>query len=326
MELKDALSAIVGTEHVDPAGDDHLQDITENPPGHAEFVVRPRTADEVRRLVELTLQRRIALTPVVAGYNVAGLAIPREGGVVVDLTRMTTIELDREAMYIVVEPGVTFGQLKGFLDAEAPDLVYTYPFAPPFTSVMANALLDGLNNLSMRHGAMGKWINGLEAVLPDGHVVRTGSGGVVDRWFSRAPVPDLSGLFVSTQGTTGIVTRIALQLQPKPPFRARWLAFAEDLTSAYDAMRGLARTGSFDDCGLMTWPAAKQLFGATRDLQRADDEPFAYLMIDITGASQAELDARVALGSQILADNGVDQRFDADDVAKLVPALTKMAE
>jgi FAD/FMN-containing dehydrogenase len=326
MELKDALSAIVGTEHVDPAGDDHLQDITENPPGHAEFVVRPRTGDEVRGLVELTLQRRIALTPVVAGYNVAGLAIPREGGVVVDLTRMTTIELDREAMYVVVEPGVTFAQLKAFLDAEAPDLVYTYPFAPPFTSVMANALLDGLNNLSMRHGAMGKWINGLEAVLPDGQVVRTGSGGVVDRWFSRAPVPDFSGLFVSTQGTTGIVTRIALQLQPKPPFRARWLAFADDLDSAYAAMRALARTGSFDDCGLMTWPAAKQLFGATRDLQKADDEPFAYLMIDITGASQGELDARVELGQQLLSENGIEQRFDADEVARLVPALAKMAE
>ena len=69
MELKDALSAIVGTEHVDPAGDEHLQDITENPPGRAEFVVRPRTADEVRRLVELTLQRRIALTPVYRGQQ-----------------------------------------------------------------------------------------------------------------------------------------------------------------------------------------------------------------------------------------------------------------
>src|SRR4051812_48079169 len=229
MELKDALAAIVGAEHVEAAGDDYLRDITENPPGQADFVVRPRTAEEVRLLVTLAHERRLPLTPVVAGYNVAGLAIPRQGGVVVDLTRMTSIELDREAMYVVIEPGVTFGQLKAFLDAEAPDLVYTYPFAPPFTSVMANALLDGLNNLSMRHGAMGKWVNGLEAVLADGEIVRTGSGGVVDRWFSRSPLPDFSGLFVSTQGTTGIVPRIALQLQPKPPFRRRWLAFAEDL-------------------------------------------------------------------------------------------------
>jgi len=327
VELKDALTGIVGAEHVDPAGDKHLQDVTENPPGHAEFVVRPKTADEVRSLVVLAHERELPITPVVAGYNVAGIAIPRSGGIVLDLTRMDGIvELDHDTMYVVVEPGVTFAQLKAFLDAEAPELVYTYPFAPPFTSVMANALLDGLNNLSMPHGAMGKWINGLEAVLADGDVVRTGSGGVVDRWFSRAPVPDFSGLFVSTQGTTGIVTRVALQLQPKPQHRRRWLALADDLESAYGAMRALARTGSFDDCGLMTWPAAKQLFGATRDLRKADDEPFAYLMIDITGASEAELEARVALGKQILVDNGIEQRFDADDVARLVPALTKMAE
>jgi FAD/FMN-containing dehydrogenase len=326
-ELKDALAAIVGPEFVDPAGDKHLQDITENPPGHADFVVRPSTAQEVQALVALTHERRIPVTPVVAGYNVAGLAIPRDGGIVLDLTRMDGIlELDRDAMYIVVEPGVTFGQLKAYLDAEAPELVYTYPFAPPSTSVMANALLDGLNNLSMRHGAMAKWINGVEAVLPDGQVVRTGSGGVVDSWFSRAPVPDFSGLFVSTQGTTGIVTRIALQLQPKPPFRQRWLAFAENLASAYNAMRSLARTGSFDDCGLMTWPAAKQLFGATRDLRKADDEPFAYLMIDVTGASQAELDARVDLGRRLLTEAGIEQVFDPEDVVRMVPALGKLAQ
>jgi FAD/FMN-containing dehydrogenase len=327
MELKDALAAIVGATHVDPAGDSHLQDVTENPPGHADFVVRPRTADEVRSLLVLAHERQLPVTPVVAGYNVAGIAIPRDGGFVLDLTRMNAIvELDHEAMYVVVEPGVTFQQLKAFLDAEAPELVYTYPFAPPFTSVMANALLDGLNNLSMPHGAMGKWVNGLEAVLADGDVVRTGSGGVVNRWFGRAPVPDLSGLFVSTQGTTGVVTRIALQLQPKPEHRRRWLAFAEDLEAAYGVMRALARTGSFDDCGLMTWPAAKQLFGATRDLQKSVDEPFAYLMIDITGASRAELDARVELGKRLLAEHGIEQSFDADEVARLVPALAKMAE
>src|SRR5437764_12145845 len=120
----------------------------------------------------------------------------------------------------------------------------------------------------MRHGAMGKWINGVEAVLADGEVVRTGSGAVVGRWFSRSPLPDLTGLFVSTQGTTGIVTKIALQLQPKPPHRRRWLAFAYDLDAAYQAMRALARSGSFDDVGLMTWPAAKQLLGATGEMRR----------------------------------------------------------
>jgi len=109
-DLKESLAAIVGPEHVDPGVERYLTDITENPPGKADWVVRPGSADEVAALVAMAHARGIPLTPVVAGYNVAGLAIPRQGGVVVDLTRMDRIlELDRDAMYVLVEPGVTFG-------------------------------------------------------------------------------------------------------------------------------------------------------------------------------------------------------------------------
>ena len=327
VDLKDALVAIVGAEHVDPTVDDYLTDVTENPPGKADFVVRPGTADEVQAVMRLAHERSLAVTPIVAGYNVAGIAIPRAGGLVLDLTRMDRIvDIDHDAMYVVVEPGVTFGQLKAHLDEHAPDLVYTYPFAPPSTSVVANALLDGLNNLSMRHGAMGQWINGVEAVLHDGTLVRTGSGAVVGSWFGRAPLPDLTGLFVSTQGTTGVVTRAALQLQPKPALRRRWFAFAFSLDGAYEAMRQLARTGSFDDVGLMTWPAGKMLFGATRDLVRDDDEPLAFLFVDITAATAPELDARVALGRRILEDCGIESIFHVEHLVHLVPRYAKLAE
>ena len=325
--MRDELAAIVGGQHVDGDVEAYLTDITEFPSGTADVVVRPGTADEVQRVLALAQELGAPVTPIVAGYNVAGLTIPRNGGIVLDLKRLDRIvEVDRDAMYVVVEPGVTFEQLKAHLDREAPDLVYTYPFAPPFTSVMANALLDGLNNLSMRHGAMGNWINGLEAVLADGTVVRTGSIGVVDSWFGRAPLPDLTGLFISTQGTTGVVTRVALQLQPRPPHRRRWFGFAYDLQHASDAMRALARTGSFDDVGLMTWPAAKMLFGATRGLVRAEDEPLAFLFIDITGASRQELQARDLLGRQLLTQAGIESLFDVEDLVRLVPRYAKLAE
>ena len=323
-ELHSALAQLVGAEHVLPV-DEHLADITEHPPGRADAVVQPGSREEVVAVVLLAAELGVAVTPVVAGYNVAGIAIP-QGGIVVDLKRLDGIELDRDAMVVVVEPGVTFAQLKAFLVVECPELAYTYPFAPPFTSVMANALLDGLNNLSMRHGAMGQWVTGVEAVLADGAVVRTGSGAVVDSWFSRAPLPDLTGLFLSTQGTTGIVLRAGLQLVPKAPFRRRWFAFAWSLPDAYAALRALARSGSFDDAGLMTWPAAKLLFGATEGITRAPDDPLAFLFVDVTGATQAELDARVALGREILDDAAIDSVFDVEHLVKLLPGMAKLAE
>jgi glycolate oxidase len=327
VELIDELAAIVGADHVTTAVGPWLTDITEHPPGSADFVASPATVDELQAIVRVAADRAVPLTPVVAGYNVAGIALPRNGGIVVDLKRMDRIvELDRDAMVVVVEPGVTFEALKAHLDAEAPELVYTYPFAPPFTSVMANALLDGLNNLSMKHGAMGSWVTGVEALLADGTLVRTGSAGVVPSWFGRAPLPDLTGLFISTQGTTGLVTKIGLHLVPKPPHRRRWFAFAYDLDAAYDAMRALARSGSFDDVGCMTWPAAKMLFGATRDLVRQPDEPLAFLFIDLTGSTAAELEARVALGHEILERSGLESTFEVEHLVKLMPGMSKLAE
>ncbi len=327
MELGDALAAIIGADHVTTAVGPWLTDITEHPPGTADVAVSPATVEELQEIVRLAADRGVPLTPVVAGYNVAGIALPRAGGIVVDLKRMDRIvELDRDAMVVVVEPGVTFEALKIHLDIEAPELVYTYPFAPPFTSVMANALLDGLNNLSMKHGAMGSWVTGVEALLADGTLVRTGSAAVVPSWFGRAPLPDLTGLFISTQGTTGIVTKIGLHLVPKPPHRRRWFAFAYDLDAAYEAMRALARSGSFDDVGCMTWPAAKMLFGATRDLVRQPDEPLAFLFIDLTGSTAAELDARVALGHEILDRSGLESTFEVEHLVKLMPGMSKLAE
>src|SRR5204863_8372439 len=139
-----------------------------------------------------------------------------------------------------------------------------------------------------------------------------GSGAVVESWFARAPLPDLAGRFVSTQGTTGVVLRAGLALVPRPAHRRRWFAFAWSMDDAYNAMRALARTGSFDDVGLMTWPAAKLLFGATEGLVRAADEPLAFLFIDITGASEAELDARLDLGREILDGAAVDSVFEVE--------------
>src|SRR4051794_37236624 len=132
------LTAIVGGEHVlsTPADvEPYLDDITEHPSGRADVVVRPGTRDEVVAVIELAAHEGLPVTPIVAGYNVAGIAIPRDGGIVVDLTRLQGITVDRDAMVVVVDPGVTFEMLKAHLDEHCPELVYTYPFAPPFTSV-----------------------------------------------------------------------------------------------------------------------------------------------------------------------------------------------
>ncbi|NVM04362.1 MAG: FAD-binding oxidoreductase, partial [Candidatus Helarchaeota archaeon] len=144
--------------------------------------------------------------------------IPTKGGILIDLKRMDQIiEGDESNMYAIIEPGVTFGLLKKLLDDEYPQLRYSYPMAPPFTSVVCNALLSGLGNLSYRYGSMSDMVSGLEVVLPTGEITKIGMCAVSPYWLGRHPLPDLMGLFINWQGTTGIVTKMAVNLWPKPP-------------------------------------------------------------------------------------------------------------
>src|SRR4051812_14116384 len=108
-DLADELTTLLGGARVDRHVQRYLNDITEAARGEADVVVQPRTADEVVAVLRLAHERELPVTPVVAGYNVAGLAIPRNGGIVLDLTLMDRIiEVNHDAMYVVVEPGVTF--------------------------------------------------------------------------------------------------------------------------------------------------------------------------------------------------------------------------
>ena len=264
-------------------------DLTEAEAGHAELVLKPRTAEQVQGIVRVAREHEIPLIPCVARTNVGGLAIPARGGVVVDLTAMNRVlELDRENMYALIEPGVTFGQLAEVLDREAPELIVSFPLSPVYASVLANALLDGLGNLSLRFGTSSDQIGGLEAVLPDATLVRTGTAAVSGKWMARAPLPDLTGLFVNWQGTTGIVTKLAIQLWPRPPLTRRLFVPTSDMRRAFGLIRELSRRELCRDLGGISWPAAKMLLGVQRPLVRDPDEPELFVYLDMGAEDRDE--------------------------------------
>ncbi|MHA1380107.1 MAG: FAD-binding oxidoreductase [Candidatus Helarchaeota archaeon] len=221
MILIDDLKSIVGEEWVSNRPEEliiYSKDMTENLPHKPDFVVMPNSTEQVQKIVLLANEKKIPITPYVAGANVGGLAIPQKGGILIDLKRMDhVIQVDKSNMYAILEPGVTFGHLKKLLDDEYPKLRFSYPMAPPFVSVVCNCLLSGLGNLSYLYGSMSDMVCGLEVVLPTGEITKVGVCAVSPYWIGKHPLPDLMGLFINWQGTTGIVTKMGINLWPKPP-------------------------------------------------------------------------------------------------------------
>ncbi len=333
-ELKARFAGLIADESIVADTDqlaEHATDYTEESGRNPGLVLLPTSVEDVQAIVRTANEIGCSLTPKVMGSNVGGLAIPPTGGVVVDLHKMNRIlEVNTEDMVAIIEPGVTWEQLTAYLDDNDIPLRMGYPLSPPDTSIMANCLLDGLGNLSMRHGAMADWIGGLEAVLPDGSLIKTGAGALSDIWFGRGPLPDLTGLFVSWQGTTGIVTKMAFQLWPAPPFRQRMFLLTGSVNDAFAAMRELTRNQICDDVGGLSWPTGKMVFGVERPLERDPGEPEFFLYLDVSGQSEKELKLRLSLLDELFdrmrrEGRSLEQPLTVETLVALVPRLAKLA-
>jgi glycolate oxidase len=283
--IRDDLRRIFGGVIDDVAA--HAGDMTENAPRTPAYVVEATRAEQVGELLKLASARGVPVTPKVTGQNVGGLAIPAEGGIVLDLRRLDRVEIDAPNMVAWIEPGVSWQKLKD--EAQKHDLALGFPLAPPETSVLACALMDGLSTMALSHGSFGDWVHGVEAYLADGTKVVTGAAALSGRPLSRGPLPDLTGMFLNWFGATGVVTRMGFALWPRRAHRRRDVIALRDVESGIALMRAGARTGLFDDLGGLSWPAAKWALGLDRLGARDPNEPELYVIADYGADTKAEM-------------------------------------
>lgn len=189
-------------------------------PRKVDYVVMPKTVEEVQKIVILANKEEIAITPMGGGLTLSALTVPIRGGIVLDMKRMDRIiEVNEMSRYAIVEAGVTQAALKAYLEKHYPHLQHSTPESPPTVTIVGNVLIHGHGHLTPRYGVNSQMVNGMEVVLPTGEVCKLGSCSVSPYWFSRDPLPDLIGLFLGWFGTTGIVTKLSIQLFPKPRYR-----------------------------------------------------------------------------------------------------------
>jgi 4-cresol dehydrogenase (hydroxylating) len=180
--------------------------------------VAPENVGQVQAVVRIANQYRIPLWTIATGRNLGygGSAPVLDGSVVVDLKRMNrVIEVDDKIHYAVVEPGVSYFDLYRYIQERGLN-VWIDPADPGWGSPMGNALERGGGRTPMRE----HWdaVCGLEVVLPNGEILRTGMGAMPNSevWhqFKYGYGPYVDGIF--SQSNYGIVTRMGLWLMPAP--------------------------------------------------------------------------------------------------------------
>jgi len=226
------LEEIVGKEFASNRSEDlyiYSQDPGASLSRPVDFVVMPNTSKEVQDILKLANREKIPIVPMGGGLTLSGLVIPVKRGIVMDMKRMNKIiEINELSRFALIEAGVTTGQLLAYLNDNHPDLQPPIPDAPPSVTIAGNALIHGSGYLSQKFGDHGSMINGLEVVLPDGDIYKLGSYAVSDYWFTRGPIPDFIGMFTSSFGTMGIITKLSIKLFPKPKMRIMVFGLCKD--------------------------------------------------------------------------------------------------
>lgn len=184
-------------------------------PQLAAAVCSPTTTAEVAGVVRIAAQHGIPLTAAGGRSGVCGASVPVFGGIVVDLSRMQgVVSVDAVSGVVEVLPG-TFGpQLEAALEPHGLSVGH-FPQSFDIATVGGWVACRGAGQYSTRYGKIEDMVVGLEVVLADGSVVVTGGAP------AAAAGPDLSQVFVGSEGTLGIVTRVWLRAHPRPAAERR---------------------------------------------------------------------------------------------------------
>src|SRR6202045_1169768 len=278
-----------------------------------EVVVFARSTSDVSKLLRFASQEKIPVTARGAGFGYVGGCVPSKKGIALSLMRMNRIkEINFADAIAIVEPGAITSDLKAA--ARAQKLFY-----PPDPASMKDCSIGG--NIAtntggprcLKYGVTRNYVTGLEVVLANGEVLRTGG-----RVHKNKTGFDLIGLFVGSEGMLGVVTEITVRLLPLPPARATLSAAFASISQAAAAVQDIFEKGflpsSLEIADSFTLEAAR------KDLGKALVPPGnAHLLVDLDGQEESvrsEAEAiRELLGAK--KPNALEMATGEEDCEKL---------
>lgn len=312
-EIIELLSGIVGASYVLVDAETlerFSHDETENLRFFPEVVVKPRTVDEISQILKMCNERLIPVTPRGAGTGLSGGALACKGGVLLSTERMNSIlTIDERNLQVTTEPGVITEVLMD--EVKKKGLFY-----PPDPSSRGSCFIGG--NIAensggpkaVKYGVVKDYVLNLEVVLPNGEVLWTGANVL-----KNSTGYNLTQLFVGSEGTLGIVTKIVLRLIPLPRYDLLMLVPFRNLEQAGEAVSEIFRAG-FVPSGLELMEInalniVSKMVDSTAVPVTEDTE--AHLIIEVDGNDQDVLMKEMEAIGELLTKYNIGELYFADD-------------
>jgi FAD/FMN-containing dehydrogenase len=259
MSTKEELVKLVGSEGLtdDPEVlKAYSTDFSLVPPGVPNYVVRPQKTEEVQKVIQFANEHSIPVVPVSSGAHFYGATIPKQGGIVLDLTKMNQVlEIDEPNKRVRMEVGVNWHQLTSELGKKGFRIMM--PLLPhPLRSVVTDHLEREVPTNTVYD--YGEPLQSMEVVWPTGEVFRTGSASVTGYPDSPSKGANPSGpgldfyrFLQGAQGTMGVVTWANLKIEYVPKIDKILFAPVRDLNYAIEFLYRILRIRIGQECLLL---------------------------------------------------------------------------
>jgi glycolate oxidase len=258
------------------------------------------TVEQISRILKLANAEKIPVIPRGAGTGLSGMAVPAKGGIVLDLNHMNQIiEISIEDRFAVVQPGVVYADLERELAKHGfffpPD-----PASGKVATLGGNVATNAGGVKGAKYGTTRDYVLGLQVVLPDGRIMRTGT-----RTMKGVSGYDLTRLFVGSEGTLGVVTEIVLKINPKPTATSTAMATFNNLNDAGRAVSQIMHSGIIPSVLEILGRETIEAINANTDLNLPVVD--AMLLAETDGYTEAETEYQMAKIMDIFHANNPQQ-------------------
>jgi len=309
------LEEIVGAKNVIYNNNEALEaysrdEIAEKSYAHMpDAVIKPSTAKEISRIIKLANKYNIPVTPRGAGSGLSGGAVPIHGGIVISVEKMSKIlEIDKDNLMAVVEPGVVTNEINNVIEDDG--LFYAgYPMSVETCYIGGNVAENAGGGRAVKYGVTSRYIHGLEVVTPTGEIIHLGGKRMKD-----VTGYDLIHLYVGSEGTLGIFTKIYIKLMPLPESKVDLLALFKDTDTAIRIVPKIMTFGriiptSIEYMDDLSFKSSCRYLNEKIPFEEAG----AMLLIELDGNSKTLLEDQYEIIGKLCMENGAIEVYIADN-------------